>query len=579
MPHSLGRFRFQHALIRETLYAEHTTVHRATLHRQIGELLEAAYADDLEPYLSQLAYHYFEAAQTGEIEKIDKAVTYTLRAGQRALAMLAYDEAATNFALALQVLELEQESDTERRFRLLSALGDAQNKAGYLNESTQTLLSAASLAIRKEWWPLLAETVITFQIVLCKMGSSHPAVVPMHESALQHLPKTASALRARLLASLSDALHYTGEYNRAETVAREGLEIARSLDDPEVLSFCLNLMSYTEGLRLDGSQLSLDLAQEAFALAQHQGQPEVALEAMNSLCWERAKLGRIGELKHQLSTFINMAEQTRQSHFLYLALGWQTSVAILEGRWQDALAGAQEGLRLGPASEAEGLEGSFSFQMFAIQRPRGELRELAAVIEHFTAETSSSQLWSPGLTLVYADLDKLHKARAIFEALAKDDFKSLAKDDLYLTSLLFLAEACHYLQDTKRAALLYERLKPYRNLNASLMGTVMYGAVARYLALLATVLKRRGEAKSLFEAALGMNANMGARPALAQTQYDYACFLLLRGNLDDEKRARVLLTDSQRIAEDIDLHPLLAKIQVLQEADFAGAERHFSDNL
>jgi len=43
VPRVVGRYRFSHALIRETLYDELSTTRRVRLHRQVGEALEGLY--------------------------------------------------------------------------------------------------------------------------------------------------------------------------------------------------------------------------------------------------------------------------------------------------------------------------------------------------------------------------------------------------------------------------------------------------------------------------------------------------------------------------------------------------------
>ena len=103
VPGSRGRLRFAHALIRETLYEGLTTPRRVQLHRSIGEALEAFYGQDAEPHLAELAHHFFEATPGGDARK---ALEYAKRAGERAVRLLAYEEAARLYGLALQALEL-----------------------------------------------------------------------------------------------------------------------------------------------------------------------------------------------------------------------------------------------------------------------------------------------------------------------------------------------------------------------------------------------------------------------------------------------------------------------------------------
>ena len=86
----MGSYRFAHALIRETLYGDLSTRPRVRLHHQIAEVLERLHTA-AEPPLAALAYHFCEAAKAGEA--VEKAIDYASRAGERATAVLAYEEA------------------------------------------------------------------------------------------------------------------------------------------------------------------------------------------------------------------------------------------------------------------------------------------------------------------------------------------------------------------------------------------------------------------------------------------------------------------------------------------------------
>jgi len=127
VPQAEGRFQFTHVLIRETLYDELTAPRRAQLHRRIGEALETLYSADIGPHLARLTHHFGEAFQAGDRAK---AVEYAERAGARADVLLAYEEAAHYYQMALDGLEREMMLDQRRRCRLLLALGEARRKAG-----------------------------------------------------------------------------------------------------------------------------------------------------------------------------------------------------------------------------------------------------------------------------------------------------------------------------------------------------------------------------------------------------------------------------------------------------------------
>src|SRR5437870_1402528 len=126
-PRAAGRYRFAHALIRETIYEELGAAERARLHGRIGDVLEALHEMDPAPHLATLAHHFLEAVPAGGVEK---ALTYSTRAARHAEASLAYEDAAGLFERALEVLAEAHPADARERCELLLARGGAQWKAG-----------------------------------------------------------------------------------------------------------------------------------------------------------------------------------------------------------------------------------------------------------------------------------------------------------------------------------------------------------------------------------------------------------------------------------------------------------------
>src|SRR5581483_3284537 len=126
VPGVVGRFRFGHALIRETLYGDLSASERARFHRDVGRALEARDGASAEPPLSELAHHFLLAAPLGEAAR---AAEYATRAAARALALLAYEDAVAHYARAIDAVELRG-GDPARTLELRLALGDARWRAG-----------------------------------------------------------------------------------------------------------------------------------------------------------------------------------------------------------------------------------------------------------------------------------------------------------------------------------------------------------------------------------------------------------------------------------------------------------------
>src|SRR5262249_49032639 len=114
--------RFAHPLLREVLSSQATTGERVELHRGIALTLEKMGSDDLRPYFSVLAYHWRESARLPE--EIDKAIGYSIRAGDAAAKASALGEAVSRWDDALH-LNKEHQRDLPQRAQILVRLAEA----------------------------------------------------------------------------------------------------------------------------------------------------------------------------------------------------------------------------------------------------------------------------------------------------------------------------------------------------------------------------------------------------------------------------------------------------------------------
>jgi tetratricopeptide (TPR) repeat protein len=91
-----GHFAFRHALTRQAIMAKLLAVERKMLHRCVAEAIQQLHAGTLQAHLSNLAYHCFEAGIW------DKALDYSMQAGQKAQALYALQEAREHFSRAVE---------------------------------------------------------------------------------------------------------------------------------------------------------------------------------------------------------------------------------------------------------------------------------------------------------------------------------------------------------------------------------------------------------------------------------------------------------------------------------------------
>ncbi|OBI83885.1 BTAD domain-containing putative transcriptional regulator [Mycobacterium asiaticum] len=147
-----GHYRFNHALVRQSLLAELASVRRMRLHQRIATTLETLpHAGD--ELLAELAHHYFECAWAGNAVK---AVEYCRRAGDQAMTRLAYEGAADLYDHALHALEElddelpdrdEQEAELlVARCEALLAAGDMVSAADAIAQLQDVTKASARLA-------------------------------------------------------------------------------------------------------------------------------------------------------------------------------------------------------------------------------------------------------------------------------------------------------------------------------------------------------------------------------------------------------------------------------------------------
>jgi predicted ATPase/DNA-binding SARP family transcriptional activator len=137
----LSRYQFAHALFQEYLYHALSTGERRLMHGKIATALEGLFGGQTDEIVAQLAHHYVEAGRT------EKAVQYTLRAGDQARLAYANQEAITFYHRGLSLLSGSppEESWKNRRLEALKGLGEVYYGMGEVEEAENHLREAIAL--------------------------------------------------------------------------------------------------------------------------------------------------------------------------------------------------------------------------------------------------------------------------------------------------------------------------------------------------------------------------------------------------------------------------------------------------
>lgn len=560
VPGTIGGMRFSHALIRDTLYEDLSTSQRTRMHREVGEALEDLYAVDLEPHLTELSYHFCEAAPGGDV---DKAVEYARRAGERAAGLLAYEEGVRLYRLALQVLELRGSADAETRCRLLLALGDCQAREGEIEGAKEAFLRAADLARKRDMTEQLAAAALGYggRFVWARAGSDR-VVVPLLEEALSALPEGDSRIRARLMARLGGALRDQRSREEQDRLSREAVEVARRIGEPATLSYALE-GRFAATWWPENPQERLAVANEIVRVAREADDGERLVGGLDWQSIALMELGDVAGVDAALEAEAPIVEELRQPAQWWILLHTRAMRFLLDGRFEEAEGLIADALNAGETSQRWDAVFGYRIQLYALRREQGRVAEVEGIIARSVVEYATRAIFPTLMAHLHGELGRPTESRAVFEGLAAGDFADLRRDNDWLFGMSHLAEVADALGDVRRAELLYELLLPFAGRRVATAGEVCTGSVSRPLGLLASMTGRWDEAERHFEEALQLNREMGARPWVAHTQHAYARMLLARDGTGDRDHASDLLADARQTSLELDMRALGDKIEAL----------------
>jgi DNA-binding SARP family transcriptional activator len=554
VPGSIGRLRFAHVLMRDTLYEALTEPRRVRLHRRTLEALEELYGAAAGPHSAELAHHAIAGGN------VDRALLYAQRAGDHALAILAYEEAARLYELGLGVVGPTESSHQAKQCTLLLALGHAQVRAGTAAAARETFLRAAQTARELALPDAFAQAALGYggRFVWARAGDDQE-LVPLLREALALAGERDARLQARLLGRLAAALGDDPDSRERLRLSGEAVQIARRTGDGPTLAYTL-VARLSALWSPEAVEERLAVATELVDLARRIGDKERAVEGHGLRLNVLMELGEVEAAGAELVARGRLTKEMRQPAQLWVQLVLETSRSTLLGDFEAAGETLYQAFELREA-RGEAALSVFELQRFVLRRERGGLGEIASELEHCASTHRSHRpVLRCAIANLFAELGDGEEARRRLGVLAADEFAAVPLDAEWMVSASLLAETCRLTRDTSAAASLYRLLLPYAGRNVNSVGEVSTGAVSRYLGLLAATLSRYDDAANHFESALEMNARMGARPWLAHTKHDYATMILERPR-GDKPRAEELLEAALTSYRELRMEPHVARLQ------------------
>ena len=533
-----GAYQFVHGLIRETIYEELPAAERLQMHGRTGDALVAVHSAHLEPALTLIAYHYHQAATLGFSEQ---AVVYAMRAAESAVRIYAYEEALLHYDRAIDTLQVGGLIHDERLARAYVLKGWALRLLGQIEISIDVLLEAVNRTRLLDSAEMLVDVLMSLAMTSQHVAQRH--IVPLLDRALALLPESDSVARAKALATLAFALRTSTDKSRIQLLVDQALAMASRCCDGPVRCACFQL---TE-MALRGNPASLSrrllIGQEYIAVARLTGSGDLLAEAYHWQALNYFEAGQIDDLEILLEQYEGLATARFGVH-QYWACSDRITLALLRGEWTDLEGRIEQLLQIGTRTRSGDADGVYGAQMFALNRDLGHLHALAPQIKEI-AVSGAKRMWEPGLMLICAEIGLLTEARAMFERLVDQDCRAICRDDMFLACLVFCAQTCCTLGDSRHADMLYRLLRPYGMQTANHPTAVCFGSTELYLAMLASTANHTDVARGHFENAVTLNRAMRAWPYLARTLHRYGVFLLARPT-DMDRRAAAFSNFARR---------------------------------
>jgi len=559
----LSEYQFRHQLFQKYLYEQLSAAERMYLHEDVGNALEAIYAegsDEQQMPAVQLARHFEEARMA------IKASRYLLLAGEHAARVVAFEEAIDHLEHGLALLRnVKRDADSSRlEFELTLALARAYWHSGRVAEAHGTYGQSIELARSLHEADVLARAVLAYEEPRWRLNLPVEAGQQYMREALGELGETESGLRVRLLVCLARALLASAERDELHAIVQQALDMARRVNDPVALCDALRISCHIDR-RPETISDRLAAVEEMLATARRIDDQERLADAYDMVVYDQLELGNIEAVDAAMAEQRRVAEAMKQPFQLHIAQVFETMRALLRGEFETAERSANEAAEISGQLGIAELDGILGIHMFTIRAEQGRLREVAPIVKLYAQVNPASATWRPGLALIYAATGERAACRAVFDELATDNFAAVPRDSMWVTSLAYLTEACVFLGDGDAAAALYDLLLPYAERTVVAGGaTACYGAAARYLGMLATVRQEWEAAQQHFVAAQKLDGRMGARPWLAHDQVEYAAMLLARGVAADRQEAGRLLEEADRAACAMGMAYLCERIALLQ---------------
>ena len=478
-------YSFAHGLIQATLYDAIPRGRRLELHAAVARALEQDPAVAAGEGLAEIAHHYLEAAPAHDPQR---AIEYAQRAGDRAMATFAYDQAVGMYRGALGVTGLTE----PQRSELLQALGEAQMRVGDTDAARQTLLRAADAARVRDDPVAFAHAALSCAIWGLSNGTDEQLVGLAQEAAARLERVDEPGLMAQMEGFLAAAIYWSDQVERRERLAEDALRLARAEEERRHDRDSAQTLGYVLGRYLlarwgpQSAWRDVPVSDEVVELAQRLGDTELELLIRNWRITVLMELGRFAGVDQEIARVEQMAGELRQPRaMVFLPLHYALRAGTV-GKFDEA-----EGLNSHSADIGRELRGSTSelagsAQLLMLRLLQGRLPELEQPLRMMAASRPEMVGYACALAAMLTQAGRPAEAQAELERLTASGLDGFPKDCTHILMLALVGDVAAELGDVARAQQVYEWLAPYSGRWVVSAGASALWPIDRSLGRLAT---------------------------------------------------------------------------------------------
>jgi predicted ATPase len=262
-----GRYKFDHAKIKEVLYSGIPQELRMEYHAVIADSLEILNKDDLDEVVGDLAFHYYHCRNK------EKALHYLTKAAEKAKKEYSNEEAIRFYTQALDF-----EEDMQKRRETFEALGRIYFLMGDYDKSMESYRNALELAKGKN---KSAE-------IMAKIGQIHQKKGEYEESiricteALDLVKGEVCKEEVLCLSSIGTVHLLRGQYDKSLEFHEKSLVIGEKIGDQRGITGLLNSIGFVHISRGD-SDKALELLEKSLEIMEKIGDQMGIAHALNNI--------------------------------------------------------------------------------------------------------------------------------------------------------------------------------------------------------------------------------------------------------------------------------------------------------